>query len=131
MSYRCFLRIVLLLAACWLSGLILLASEHQGQVAFGGLPVPGVAVTATQGDKKVTAITDGMGSYFFPDLADGKWTFEISMSGFATVTKELTVGPGAPSEPWELKLKSISEMQAKVQCRRSGCSAESTRAGRL
>lgn len=114
-SYRCFLRIVVLLSACWLSGLILLASEHHGQVAFGGLPVPGVAVTATQGDKKVTAITDGMGSYSFPDLADGKWTFEISMSGFATVTKDLTVGPGAPSEPWELKLKSISEIQAKVQ----------------
>ena len=27
-----------------------LASEHHGQVTFGGVPVPGAVITATQGD---------------------------------------------------------------------------------
>ena len=29
-----------------------LASEYHGQVTFGGLPVPGATITATQGDQK-------------------------------------------------------------------------------
>ena len=80
-----------LLAAGWLSALILLASEHHGQVTFGGLPVPGVAVTATQGDNKVTAITDGMGTYSFPDLADGTWSVQVEMSGFTTLKQDVGV----------------------------------------
>ncbi len=104
-----------LLAAGWLSALILLASEHHGQVNFGGLPVPGVAVTATKGDAKATAITDGMGMYSFPDLADGTWTMQVDMSGFSTLKQDVGVGPGAPGVTWDLKLKSLSEIQATVQ----------------
>ena len=104
-----------LLAAGWLSALILLASEHHGQVTFGGLPIPGVAVTATQGDKKVTAITDGMGIYSFPDLADGTWSVQVEMSGFAPLKQDITVAPGGAAATWELKLKSLSEIQAQVQ----------------
>jgi hypothetical protein len=36
----------------------LLGSEHHGTVKFGGLPLPGAAVTAKQGDKSFSAITD-------------------------------------------------------------------------
>jgi len=104
-----------LLAAGWLSALVLLASEHHGQVTFAGLPVPGVAVTATQGENKVTAITDGMGTYSFPDLADGTWSVQVEMSGFTTLKQNVGVGPGAPGVTWELKLKSLSEIQAQVQ----------------
>ena len=59
-----------------------LATEYHGQVVFGGLPVPGsqVTVTATQGDKKVSAITDDQGLFVFPDLADGAWTLSIEMT---------------------------------------------------
>src|SRR5580658_10494300 len=104
-----------LLAAGWLSALILLASEHHGQVNFGGLPVPGVAVTATKDDAKATAITDGMGMYSFPDLADGTWTMQVEMSGFSPLKQDVGVGPGAPAVTWDLKLKSLSEIQATVQ----------------
>ncbi len=104
-----------LLAAGWLSALVLLASEHHGQVTFAGLPVPGVAVTATQGENKVTAITDGMGVYSFPDLADGAWSVQVEMSGFTTLKQDVTVAPGGAGSTWELKLKSLSEIQAQVQ----------------
>ena len=106
---------VKLLAAGWLSALILLASEQHGQVTFGGLPIPGVAVTATQGEKIVTAITDGMGSYSFPDLSDGVWSIQVEMSGFTALKQDVTVAPGGPASTFELKLKSLSEMQATVQ----------------
>src|SRR5579863_3054499 len=104
-----------LLAAGWLSTMILLASEHHGQVNFGGLPVPGVAVTATKGDNKATAITDGMGIYSFPDLEDGTWSLQVEMSGFTTLKQDVGVGPGVPGVTFELKLKSLNEMQAQVQ----------------
>src|SRR5580698_9467693 len=95
-----------LLASVWLSALILLASEQHGQVTFGGLAIPGVAVTATQGDKKVTAITDGMGTYSFPDLSDGVWSIQVEMSGFTTLKQDVTVSAGAAGTTFELKLKS-------------------------
>ena len=49
-----------------------LASEYHGEVVFGGEPLPGATVTATQGEKKVAAVTDASGVYSFADLADGQ-----------------------------------------------------------
>ena len=63
----------------------LAGSTHQGQVKFGGLPLPGASVIATQNDKKVAAVTDDQGTYSIPDLADGVWTIEIEMSGFSKI----------------------------------------------
>jgi hypothetical protein len=104
-----------LLAAGWLSAMILMASEHHGQVTFGGLPVPGVAVTATNGDRKATAITDRMGIYSFPDLEDGTWSLRVEMSGFTTPKQDVGVRPGVPGVTFELKLKSLSEIHAQPQ----------------
>jgi hypothetical protein len=50
---RC-LPLIIALAAC----LPTLGAEHHGFVRFAGLPVPGAAVTATQGDKRLFIITD-------------------------------------------------------------------------
>src|SRR6516225_6932477 len=58
---------------------LLPAAERHGQVKFGGLPLPGATVTAQQGDKKITAITDPGGHYSFPDLPDGAWTIQVEM----------------------------------------------------
>src|SRR5438270_395538 len=80
------------------------ASEHRGIVKFGGLPLPGATVTATQGDKKFTAIADQQGVYTFADLPDGLWNFQVEMLCFAPVTKEVAVAPNAPSPEWELTL---------------------------
>ncbi len=104
-----------MLAATALGAFALLASEHHGVVNLAGLPVPGATVTATKGDTKVTAITDGMGFYSFPELADGTWSVQVEMSGFTALKEEVTIGAGAPASTWALKIKPMSEIQAQVQ----------------
>jgi hypothetical protein len=90
------------------------ASEYHGQVTFGGLPVPGstVTVTATQGDKKVVAISDDQGVFSFADLADGTWKLTIEMTGFAPLKQDIAVAAGAPAGTFELKLMSLDQIRA-------------------
>ena len=95
---------------------LLAASEHRGQVTFGGVPIPGATVTATQGDKKVVAITDPMGTYAFPDLPDGAWKIELEMLGFITVNGDIT------TSSWELKMLPLGEMHAEVAHNKSPAS---------
>src|ERR1700693_5494843 len=89
----------------------LAAAEYRGQVTFGGLPIPGATVTATQGDKKFSAITDLDGLYAFPDLTDETWTIEIRMMGFEAVKQQVT----APNTVWELKLLPLDRIKAQIQ----------------
>ena len=95
-----------------LAALLLPASEHHGLVKFGDLPVPGATVTASQGDKVFTAITDPQGVYSFPDLPDGTWVLQIEMPGFATLRQEIAVLPQAPSPEWELKMLPLDQIQS-------------------
>jgi hypothetical protein len=91
-----------------------IASEYHGQVTFNGLPLPGstVTVTATQGSKKVVAISDGQGIFSFPDLADGTWALTIEMTGFAPLKQDIAVAANGPAGTFELKLLSIDEIRA-------------------
>jgi trimeric autotransporter adhesin len=75
------------------------AADHDGVVRFGGLPLPGASVTATQGPLRRAAVTGPDGTYRFTDLADGSWTLETSMMLFTPQTKQVT--PPAPAE-WDL-----------------------------
>ena len=54
------------------------AAEFHGTTKIKGLPFPGVAVTATQGEKKVVTTSDLDGVFSFKDLPDGDWNFEVS-----------------------------------------------------
>ena len=99
-------------AAVWLAVFVLSAAEYKGQVKFAGLPVPGATVTATQGDKKLAAITDQQGSYSFRDLADGPWKIQVEMLCFSPIEQQVTVAPGAPAAEWELKLLPLDEIKA-------------------
>jgi trimeric autotransporter adhesin len=90
----------------------LFASEQRGLVTFGGLPVPGATVTATQGDKKITALTDPQGAYSFPDLADGVWTIQVDMLGFSTLKNDITVGKETQPATWELKMLPLDQIHA-------------------
>src|SRR6185295_18445048 len=90
--------------------ILLLLSEHHGQVIFGGVPVPGATVTAAQGDKKFVAITDLQGAYSFPELADGPFTIQVQMSGFSTVQQQVTT----PTAEFELKMLPIEEIHAEI-----------------
>src|SRR5690242_1712939 len=93
-----------LLLACSTS-----AAEHRGQVQFGGLPVPGVTVTATQGNKRHVTITAPDGTYSFANLADGEWTVRVEMLCFAPEERKLSAA--APAE-WELKPLPLDKIQA-------------------
>src|ERR1044071_833585 len=55
-AYRHALAVVIAIA--FAVHLAFAAPEHYGQVTFGGLPVPGAAVTASRGDTHVAATTD-------------------------------------------------------------------------
>ena len=92
----------------------LLASEHHGIVQSGGLPIPGATVTAAQGDKKLATTTDEQGAYSFPNLADGVWTVQVEMMGFAKATNEIGIAPQAPSPTWELKQLSAVDLKASL-----------------
>ena len=99
----------------WLNVFSLPAAQHQGQVKFGGLPVPGASVTAVQGDKKLAAITDPQGVYSFPDLAEGTWTMQVEMPGFAGIKQEVNIAADAPIPDWELKMLPLGEMGAETK----------------
>jgi trimeric autotransporter adhesin len=86
------------------------ATGVVGKVTFNGLPVPGATVTATQGDKQETAITDQQGSYAFSDIADGTWKFQVQMDGFETQTQDVAVANGAPGPTLQLKLLSLAQI---------------------
>jgi hypothetical protein len=75
-------------AVAWAVALFAATAEYQGQVTFNGLPVPGATVTAIQDSKEFAAITDAQGLYSFRNLTYGRWTIEVRMTGFATLTME-------------------------------------------
>ena len=103
----------LLCALAWLAvSSLAWASEYHGQVTLAGLPVPGATITATQGDKKSIAVTDTQGLYSFPDLADGTWTIQVEMTGFAAIKQDVAIAPNAPVAKWELKLLSLDQILA-------------------
>jgi hypothetical protein len=86
------------------------AADHYGRVTFGTVPVPGAMVTAVQGDQQRVTVTDPQGVYRLTDIADGMWTFRIEMLGFATITRDVTIGPDSPAPTWELKLLPFDEI---------------------
>ena len=107
---------ILCAIACLTACIVAAAPEHQGQVTFGGMPLPGAMVTATQGDKKFVAIVDQQGVFSFPDLTDGTWTIQIEMTGFSTVTGQVVVGRNLPAAPpWELKMLPLDQIKADVK----------------
>ena len=89
------------------------ASDHAGKVTLTGVSIPGATVTAKQGDKSVATITDQNGVYKFTELADGTWTITVSMVGFATMTREVTL-PSSAEGVWELTLLPIEQVVGKL-----------------
>ena len=100
--------------AC-LAILPVIAAEYRGQVKFSGLPLPGATITATQGDKKLSAVSDQQGIYDFPDLPDGTWQLEVDMMGFTHVKQDATPGSGLPGPTFELKMLPLDQIQAVTQ----------------
>ena len=95
-----------------LSVSLLAATEYKGQIKFGGLPLPGATVTASQGDKRFVAVSGQDGAYSIPDLSDGVWNVEVEMLGFAPLKQDVTIAAGMPAADWDLKMMSLDEMKA-------------------
>ena len=90
---------------------LLAAAEHHGTVTFGGVPVPGATVTATQADQKLSVITDPQGAYsLFVSCATERWMLQVEMPGFAPLTQDVAVAPGGAAAVWELKLLPFNEI---------------------
>ena len=100
---------------CITAASVLMASEYRGAVKSGTLPVPGVTVSAVQGEKKFTTTTDQDGMFRFTDLADGLWNIDVEMIGFAKVTRPVDVQPGTPVSSWDLKLLTQEELLASLR----------------
>ena len=108
-------RILVCAALYLMTARLALASEYHGRVTFGGLPVPGATITATQGTQKIVAVSDQQGSYSFADLADGAWKIQVEMQCFSTVEQTVTIAPNVPAGSWELKLLSLDQIMAKAK----------------
>jgi len=95
------------------------AAPYRGVVSYGALPLPGATITATQGTKTLTAVSDQDGAFQFDDLADGQWTIQISMQLFATLKTDVTIAPNMPGAKFEMKLlpegQILSESQTATQ----------------
>jgi trimeric autotransporter adhesin len=91
-------------ATCVLMASVLSASDHQGLVRIGEVPVPGASIKATQGDKTTQAVTNAEGRYVLQDLSDGLWTVQVEMLGFEPARREITVAKENAVELWELKM---------------------------
>ena len=87
-------------------------AEYHGQVRFGGLPLPGATVTATQGDKKASAVSDPQGAFSFADLPDGAWQLQVEMLGFTPEKMDVATGNGLPGPNFDLKMLPLDQIQA-------------------
>jgi hypothetical protein len=83
---------------------------YHGHVMFGGVPVPGATVTATQGEKKFVAVTDLRGGYSFPELGKGPITIQVEMRGFSTVRQEVS----EPAATIQIKMLPSDEIHAEI-----------------
>ena len=94
-----FLAFLCTVAACFAAQTL----EIRGRVKFGGIPVPGVTVTATQGNVVQSVITDSAGFFTFSHLREGVCVVETHMQMFASQRREIVL-PTSDSVEFELHL---------------------------
>lgn len=110
---RCVAKILLCFAlAVSFTVRVAAAAEYHGTVTFGGLPVPGATITATQGGMKFSVVSDLGGVYHFDGLPNGQWTIEVEMQGFATIHTQVNISAGTPPGKWELNLLPVDQLLA-------------------
>lgn len=101
--------------ACLAFAALAMAAPYRGVVTYGGMPLPGATVTATQGVKTLTTVSDQDGSFQFDDLADGQWTIKVEMQLFAKDQATVTIAPNMPAAKFEMKLEPEGKILAASQ----------------
>ena len=92
------MRSLFALLACALWPLLLTAAEQRGSVRAADQYLPGAAVTARQGDTRVSTFTDESGRYVL-NLGKGEWEIQVEMFGFTPVRAQVFVGDERISPP--------------------------------
>ena len=85
-------------------------NEHAGQVTFGGLPVPGAAITATRAARQVSTVSDADGFYRLAGLAAGVWAVRIEMLGFIPIAEEISIPADHPARVWVMQLEPVGRV---------------------
>ncbi len=82
-------------------------------------------MTATQGDKTLSTVTDADGHYAFPLLDPGTWNITIDMFGFETLKKDVDFAAANGAINFDLTLKPSQVLQRLQQfaARRNGAGA--------
>ncbi|MBV9265345.1 MAG: TonB-dependent receptor, partial [Acidobacteriaceae bacterium] len=88
-----------------------LSRAQSGFIRSAGQPIPGATVTASQGDRSVSTITDADGHYAFGPLDPGPWTVHIEIFGFEPVTEQINFGQAKGPTNFDLRLKSFEPAQ--------------------
>ena len=109
---RWFIKLMSAVLLCFCALPLARASEYFGQITFGGLPVPGATIIATQGSKTFNVTSDEGGVFHFDDLPDGQWKIQITMLCFETVDADVTIAPKMSGAKYELKLLPADQLRA-------------------
>ncbi len=110
--WRWFAGCLIAVLLCLCTALSARASQYYGQITFGGLPVPGATITATEGSKTFSVTSDEGGAFHFDDLPDGQWKIEITMLCFQTRDADVTIAPKMAAAKYELKLLPTDQLKA-------------------
>jgi trimeric autotransporter adhesin len=113
-------RLIIVLFSLLAASYELLA--QSGFVKSGEQPIPGAAVTVTQGSQTVSTTTDQDGHYGFEPLAAGAWSVTVEMFGFETVKKDVDYAGTHGPVNFDLQLKPSPALQRLQQwaARRNG-----------
>ncbi len=63
----------------------------------------------------MSAATDDRGLYSFPDLPNGTWTIEVSMTGFASIKQNVVITPATPAGTWQLTMLSADQVTTQAR----------------
>jgi len=77
--------------------------RQTGSVRAADQFLPGAAVTAVQGETKITTFTDESGRYAL-DLAPGVWDVQVQVFGFTPVHEQMTVGSAPANKDWTVEM---------------------------
>jgi hypothetical protein len=86
------------------------SSDLSGRVLFSGLAVPGATVTAKQGERTVSTVSDADGMFLFANLEEGTWAVRVEMRGFVTSSRDVVVPLAGPPPTWTLTMRSYEEI---------------------
>ncbi|MHB8733661.1 MAG: carboxypeptidase-like regulatory domain-containing protein, partial [Terriglobales bacterium] len=92
----------------------------KGVIKAGTMPLPGVTVTAanTLTGAKVATSTDVDGTYALPIPGRGRYVVRAELAGFAPMTQEVVIVPGATQAAANLNMTLLSRSLTPVQQQR-------------